>query len=333
MSNTGLEEKVEKMNVEEKEAKGQKGSKKTKGETRKKEDLSAFPLELKPQPAFIKERIVLFDKLKAQYDAQIEAKEKTPIKITLHDGKVVDGLAWKTTPYEIAASISQGLADNTVVCKVNGEVFDLDRVLEGDCSLEFLNFDDDEAKAVFWHSTAHIMGEAMERHYGGHLCYGPPTEEGYYYDMFCEGRQVSSNDYPSLDSLTKSIVKEKQPFVRLVMTKEELLEMFKYNEFKCRIIQEKINTPSTTVYRCGPLIDVLRTSCAAHWQNKGYASHKDERMEEMSRRSCQKRSQKTRKRGVLQGLIPGSCVAQHLQHQAMGDLWTLVALLRKHVLI
>ena len=47
------------------------------------------------------------------------------------------------------------------------------------------------AKAVFWHSTAHIMGEAMERHYGGHLCYGPPTEEGYYYDMFCEGRFVS----------------------------------------------------------------------------------------------------------------------------------------------
>ncbi|CAH3199418.1 unnamed protein product, partial [Porites evermanni] len=66
------------------------------------------------------------------------------IKITLRDGKVVDGLAWKTTPYEIAASISQGLADNTVICKVNGEVFDLDRVLEGDCSLEFLNFNDDE---------------------------------------------------------------------------------------------------------------------------------------------------------------------------------------------
>ena len=47
------------------------------------------------------------------------------------------------------------------------------------------------AKAVFWHSSAHIMGEAMERHYGGHLCYGPPIEEGYYYDMFCEGRFVS----------------------------------------------------------------------------------------------------------------------------------------------
>ncbi|KAJ7365884.1 Threonine--tRNA ligase 1, cytoplasmic [Desmophyllum pertusum] len=265
MSETGLEEKVENMNVEEKEPKaGAKGGGKAKGEKKKKEDPSAFPLELKPAPDFIDERIPLFDRLKAEYDAQMEAKEKTPIKVTLRDGKVVDGLAWKTTPYEIASSISQGLADNTVVCKVNGEVFDLDRVLEGDCSLEFLKFEDDDARAVFWHSSAHIMGEAMERHYGGHLCYGPPIEEGYYYDMFLDGRQVSSNDYSSLDTLTKSIVKEKQPFVRLEMSKEDLLEMFKYNEFKCRIIREKVKTPTTTVYRCGPLIDLCRGPHVRH---------------------------------------------------------------------
>jgi len=78
-----------------------------------------YPLEMNPPPTFIDERIALFEKLKAECDAQIEAKEKTPIKVTLRDGKVVDGLAWKTTPYEIAASISQGLADNTVVCKVS----------------------------------------------------------------------------------------------------------------------------------------------------------------------------------------------------------------------
>ncbi|EDO31194.1 predicted protein, partial [Nematostella vectensis] len=67
-----------------------------------------------------------------------------PIKITLPDGKEIEGLSWKTTPYEIACSISQGLADNTVIAKVNGEVWDLDRVLEGDCSLQLLKFDDDE---------------------------------------------------------------------------------------------------------------------------------------------------------------------------------------------
>lgn len=230
----------------------------------KEDDEEKYPLELNPSPDFIQERIALFDQLKAEYDAKIEAKEKTPIKVTLRDGKIVDGLAWKTTPYEVAASISQGLADNTIVCKVNGEVFDLDRVLEGDCTLEFLKFEDEEGKAVFWHSSAHIMGEAMERHYGGHLCYGPPIEEGYYYDMFCDGRQVSSNDYPAVDTLTKSIVKEKQPFVRLEMTKEDLLEMFKYNEFKCRIIRNKVKTPTTTVYRCGPLIDLCRGPHVRH---------------------------------------------------------------------
>ena len=70
-------------------------------------------------------------------------------------------------------------------------------------------------------------GEAMERHYGGCLCYGPPIEDGFYYDMLLEGRQVSSMDFDQLDTLFRGIVKEKQPFVQLEMSKEELLEMFK----------------------------------------------------------------------------------------------------------
>lgn len=98
-------------------------------------------------------------------------------------------------------------------------------------------------KKVFWHSSAHILGEAMERHYGGFLCYGPPIDSGYYYDMFlsdrlvvvplvyyspyCMYRQVSSNDFPQVETLCKSIVKDKQPFIRLEMKKEDLLEMFK----------------------------------------------------------------------------------------------------------
>jgi len=67
----------------------------------------------------------------------------------------------------------------------------------------------------------------MERHYGGCLCYGPPIDNGFYYDMYLEDRQVSSNDFPQLESLVKSIVKDKQPFIRLEMKKEDLLEMFK----------------------------------------------------------------------------------------------------------
>ncbi|NXN60748.1 SYTC protein, partial [Rynchops niger] len=117
---------------------------------------------------------------------------------------------------------------------------------------------------VYWHSSAHIMGEAMERIYGGCLCYGPPIENGFYYDMFLEEGGVSSNDFSALEALCKKIMKEKQAFERLEVKKETLLEMFKYNKFKCRILNEKVNTPTTTVYRCGPLIDLCRGPHVRH---------------------------------------------------------------------
>ena len=79
---------------------------------------------------------------------------------------------------------------------------------------------------MFWHSSAHVLGEAMERHYGGCLCYGPPIDEGFYYDMAIDDRQVSSNDFGSLETIVKKIIKEKQQFVRLEMKKEDLLKMF-----------------------------------------------------------------------------------------------------------
>lgn len=149
--------------------------------------------ELDPQPAFIQERLLLWDKLKKQYDEELLQKPKATINITLPDGKIVEGKSWQSTPYDIAKGISQGLADATVIAKVNDELWDLDRPLETNCKLQLIKFDDPEGKAVFWHSSAHIMGEAMERMYGGHLCYGPPIENGFYYDMFLEGDGVSAN--------------------------------------------------------------------------------------------------------------------------------------------
>uniref|UniRef100_A0A673YCL4 threonine--tRNA ligase n=1 Tax=Salmo trutta TaxID=8032 RepID=A0A673YCL4_SALTR len=196
--------------------------------------------------------------------AERAEKDSKPIKVTLPDGKVVEAESWKTTPYQVAAGISQGLADATVIAKVNSSVWDLDRPLEDNCSLQLLKFDDDEAKAVYWHSSAHVMGEAMERVYGGCLCYGPPIENGFYYDMFLDQEGVSSNDFPCLENLCKKIIKEKQPFERLEIKKETLLEMFKYNKFKCRILNEKVTTPTTTVYRCGPLIDLCRGPHVRH---------------------------------------------------------------------
>lgn len=231
--------------------------------------INFFVLELKemnPLPDFIENRIKMWDQLKLEYAAELEAKEKTPIKVTLPDGKVVDGNAWQTTPYDVARGISQGLADATVISKIDGAVWDLDRPLEADCRLQLLKFDDPEAQAVFWHSSAHILGEAMERLYGGHLCYGPPIENGFYYDMHHEGDGVSQHDYPVMEELVKKIVKEKQPFERLVMKKADLLKMFEYNEFKLRIINEKITEDRTTVYRCGPLIDLCR---GPHVRNTG----------------------------------------------------------------
>ncbi|XP_073399999.1 threonine--tRNA ligase 1, cytoplasmic [Dendrobates tinctorius] len=235
--------------------------------------------ELSPWPEYINQRLDIYSKLKAEHDALLAekaAKASKLIKVTLPDGKQVDAESWKTTPYQVAAGISQGLADNTVIAKVNNVVWDLDRPLEEDCTLALLKFDDEEAQAVYWHSSAHIMGEAMERVYGGCLCYGPPIESGFYYDMFLEDGGVSSNDFSSLENLCKKIMKEKQPFERLEISKETLLEMFKYNKFKCRILNEKVDTPTTTVYRCGPLIDLCRGPHVRHTGKiKAFKIHKN----------------------------------------------------------
>uniref|UniRef100_A0A2K6P0Y2 threonine--tRNA ligase n=1 Tax=Rhinopithecus roxellana TaxID=61622 RepID=A0A2K6P0Y2_RHIRO len=221
------------------------------------------------QPIFIKERLKLFEILKKDHQLLLSIygkKEDTSNIITVRvaDGQTVQGEVWKTTPYQVAAEISQELAESTVIAKVNGELWDLDRPLEGNSSLELLTFDNEEAQAVYWHSSAHILGEAMELYYGGHLCYGPPIENGFYYDMFIEDRAVSSTELSALENICKAIVKEKQPFERLEVSKEILLEMFKYNKFKCRILNEKVDTATTTVYRCGPLIDLCKGPHVRH---------------------------------------------------------------------
>ncbi|KAG7481331.1 hypothetical protein MATL_G00065580 [Megalops atlanticus] len=268
MAEEAVTQQMEGLQVQErnKDGAGDKGSKEC-GKKKNKGGDSSGRSELNPLPQYVEDRLAIYNKLKEEHDALMAeraAKDSKPIKITLPDGKVVDGESWKTTPYQVACGISQGLADNTVIAKVDNNVWDLDRPLEGDCSLQLLKFDDEEAQAVYWHSSAHIMGEAMERVYGGCLCYGPPIESGFYYDMYLDNEGVSSNDFPCLENLCKKIIKEKQPFERLEIKKETLLEMFKYNKFKCRILNEKVKTPTTTVYRCGPLIDLCRGPHVRH---------------------------------------------------------------------
>ena len=79
---------------------------------------------------------------------------------------------------------------------------------------------------MFWHSSAHVLGEAAERHYGCHLCIGPPTDDGFFYEMAIQDRPVVNTDYPVLEKVADMAIKEKQKFERLMVPKETLLEMF-----------------------------------------------------------------------------------------------------------
>ena len=220
-------------------------------------------MELSPQPQFLSERLKLFEKLKAKSDAERAAKPREPITITLGDGSIKQGTSWETTPAEIAKGISNSLLKRTVVAKLNGDpeqLWDLERPLEASCKLELLSFEDELGKKVFWHSSAHILGEASERRFGCSLCIGPPIENGFYYEMALPDRApVQQSDWKPLETLVGQIVKEKQPFERLVLSKEDLLEMFAYNKYKQHIIKDKIKDGEfTTVYRNGPLIDLCR---------------------------------------------------------------------------
>lgn len=220
-----------------------------------------------PKFEFIDERLALFEKYKKEADEAIAKKPREPIKITLKDGSVKEGTSWETTPQEICLGISKSLLERTVISKVNGELWDLERPFEKDSTVEFLDFESEEGRQVFWHSSAHVLGEACECHYGAHLSYGPPTEDGFFYEMSIDHGKVAvaAGDYSAVEGIAKKAAKEKQKFERLELTKEQLLDMFKYNKYKQHVISTKIpDGTSSTVYRCGPLIDLCRGPHVPH---------------------------------------------------------------------
>src|SRR3989338_3226779 len=123
-------------------------------------------------------------------------------------------------------------------------MWDLRRPLVQDSSLELLKFDSDEGKKVFWHSSAHILGEALEILYQAHLCIGPPLKDGGFY---YEAR------LPDAASLSD------EEFERLEVSNEEALALFAYNKYKHEIVNRKVpDGAMTSVYRCGPLIDLCK---------------------------------------------------------------------------
>ncbi|KAK8226195.1 threonyl-tRNA synthetase-like protein [Phyllosticta capitalensis] len=230
------------------------------------QDADGRPLEMTPPPAYFDHRIKIFEELKAKYDQDVAGKPREPITVTLPDGKNHVGESWTTSPADIARGISKSLFERTVIARVDGELWDLERPLEKSCTLELLDFEHPEGKKVFWHSSAHILGEAAERRFGCDLCIGPPVEDGFYYEMALpDGEPVQLTDYKPLEKVAEKAIKDKQKFERLTLSKEDLLEMFKTNKYKQHIIKDKIpDGTSTTVYRCGPLIDLCRGPHVPH---------------------------------------------------------------------
>jgi threonyl-tRNA synthetase len=218
---------------------------------------SQFPLELQPAPDFFDHRVKIFEDLRAEYDSFIQAQPRQEITITLPDGAERKGTSWVTSPMDVAKDISKSLSEKLVIAKVDGELWDLERPLERSIKLELLDFEHPDGKKVFWHSSAHVLGEATERHYGCHLCLGPPTDDGFFYEMAINDRVVTNADYPLLEKIADSAIKDRQKFERLLVSKEKLLEMFYYNKYKRYLIETKVpNGTSTTVYRCGPMVDL-----------------------------------------------------------------------------
>ncbi|XP_062962957.1 threonine--tRNA ligase, mitochondrial isoform X1 [Cynocephalus volans] len=213
-------------------------------------------------PHWLAERLGLFEELWAAQVkrlANMSQKEPRTIKISLPGGQKVDAVAWNTTPYQLARQISLTLADTAVAAQVNGELYDLERPLETDSDLRFLTFDSPEGKAVFWHSSTHVLGAAAEQFLGAVLCQGPSTECGFYHDFFLgKERTVRGSELPVLERICQELAAAAHPFRRLEASRDQLRQLFKDNPFKLHLIEEKVTGPTAIVYGCGMLVDLCR---------------------------------------------------------------------------
>ena len=181
------------------------------------------------------------------------------INISLPDGSVRQ-YAPGVTGMEIALSISEGLARNVLSAKVNGEVWDATRPIEKDADIQLLTWNDEEGKATMWHSSAHLMAEAVEKLYpGAKFGIGPDIENGFYYDIDLGDRVISEQDFPEIEKKMKELAAEKQAFQRREVSKKEALDYFgkKGDEYKLELIDE-LNDGEITFYESGDFVDLCR---------------------------------------------------------------------------
>ena len=190
------------------------------------------------------------------------------INITFPDGSV-RAFEKGVTGYEIAKGISPRLAEEVLAVAVKpagdttigkGQTIDLNRPIEEDCSITLLKWEDDEAKRVFWHSSSHLMAEALEDLYPGvKFGIGPAIENGFYYDVDLGGNQLTDADFPKIEKRMLELAREKQDYTRIAVPKAEALKHFeeKGDQYKCELISE-LEDGTITYYTNGHFTDLCR---------------------------------------------------------------------------
>ena len=181
------------------------------------------------------------------------------IKITLPDGSFKE-FEQGVTPYEVAQSISEGLARNVLVAKVNDQLVELDKPINEDASLKLYTWNDREGKDTFWHSSAHLMAAAIESLYPGvKFGIGPHIETGFYYDIDFMDYTISSDDFPKIEEKMKELASQKIQFVRREVPKAEALDYFqkKGDEYKLELI-DGLEDGQISFYESGPFTDLCR---------------------------------------------------------------------------
>jgi threonyl-tRNA synthetase len=181
------------------------------------------------------------------------------IQITLPDGSV-RSYESGVTGLDIAKSISEGLARNVLAAKVNGEIWDATRPITSDSSLSLLTWNDTEGKSTMWHSSAHLMAEALEALYPGvKLGIGPAIENGFYYDVDFGGKEFSSDDFKKIEDKMMELAKQDNVYKRSSISKTDAITYFteKGDEYKLDLISG-LEDGSITFYQQGNFTDLCR---------------------------------------------------------------------------
>ena len=183
------------------------------------------------------------------------------IKITFPDGSVRE-YEQGVTGLQIAESISPALARNVVSCGVNGETTELNRPINEDATIALYKFEDEEGKHTFWHTSAHLLAEALQELYPGiQFGFGPAVENGFFYDVMPpEGTAISENDFPKIEAKMKELAKKDEAVVRRDVSKADALKEFKADgqEYKCEHIDQDLEDGTISTYTQGAFTDLCR---------------------------------------------------------------------------